>query len=187
MFNTYYYCIYNINIKTFHRMVPYSAIKKFLLSVKSIVQEDEKAYFLLNKCMKILSDILSKFEKLDEKVNEIKVKEKKNNKKRGGYGKIKKDDDNNQEDVVEEEEEKEEDNKDIINENGKRPIYEMVESSTKKNIFDNVLKGYYPVNSGISTIAQRETNISKRLRAEELQGYETMIDEVNEFINDFFK
>ena len=180
---------------TFYRLITYSAIKKFLESIKSIVHEDEKAYILLKEHMKVLNDILLKFEKLDENGNEIKKKDKKNTKRRIGRGRVKREDNNNQDEVIEEEEEKEKeeeeeekgDSKDIINENGKRPIYETVESSTKKNIFDNVLKGYYPVNSSVGTISHRETKISKRLRAEELQGYETMIDEINKFINEFFK
>ncbi|ORX85318.1 hypothetical protein BCR32DRAFT_265718 [Anaeromyces robustus] len=189
------------------KIVAYPAIKKFLKSIKTIVNEDEQAKQLLNCHIKVLDNILLKFEKLDDEGNEIKIEEKKKTKKgkekiaNKDEIKIKKEDDSDSKDIVEEEKEEEEvteinkekgneDNEDekekeeiIINDNGKRLLNKKIYENS--SLFDNVLKPYYP-NSNIISF-QRETKISKRLRAEELQGYETMIDEVNNFILNYFK
>ena len=176
-------------------MIAYPVIKSFLETIKTLIKEDEFAEKLLEKHIVVLNDILSKFEELDEDGNEIKKEEDSSKiKRKGKQPKIKqeendkKNDDDETEnndtqriDIDNKKEEKlknkEENDNVIINENGKR---------LQKTIYDDVLMNYYPNNSGTST-TQRETNISKRLRAEELQGYETMIDEVNQFINSFFK
>jgi len=189
------YCIFIIKNVVYYRMIAYPVIKSFLETIKTLIKEDEFAEKLLEKHIVVLNDILSKFEELDEDGNEIKKEEDSSKiKRKGKQPKIKqeendkKNDDDETEnndtqriDIDNKKEEKlknkEENDNVIINENGKR---------LQKTIYDDVLMNYYPNNSGTST-TQRETNISKRLRAEELQGYETMIDEVNQFINSFFK
>ncbi|ORX50312.1 hypothetical protein BCR36DRAFT_352357 [Piromyces finnis] len=183
------------------KVITYPIIKKFLETIKLNIEKDEFAKKLLENFVTILNDILLKFEKFDENGNEIKEEEKKERiKKRGKQikteeveTKVKKeeiDDDNSYNDTLYKREKvdsskenklknvEEEKINDaiIINENGKRP---------QKTIYDNVLLSYS--NSNGTSTTQRETNISKRLRAEELRGYETMVDEVNQFINKFFK
>jgi len=197
-------------------MIAYPSIKAFLEKVRILNNEDEQAKPLLKKHMEVLDGILKNFEKLDEQGNEIKD-EKKQIKRRGKNIKenLKQEDDNNEindkkdlesKDANKEEmekievkthendennkkDEKNEKNEDemvIINKNGKRLLNKNIDLPNNKSIYNEVLNNYFSDNNGLVG-SQRETKISKRLRAEELQGYDTMINDINQFISNYFR
>jgi origin recognition complex subunit 3 len=198
------------------KMIAYPSIKAFLEKVRILNNEDEQAKPLLKKHMEVLDGILKNFEKLDEQGNEIKD-EKKQIKRRGKNIKenLKQEDDNNEindkkdlesKDANKEEmekievkthendennkkDEKNEKNEDemvIINKNGKRLLNKNIDLPNNKSIYNEVLNNYFSDNNGLVG-SQRETKISKRLRAEELQGYDTMINDINQFISNYFR
>lgn len=137
-------------------------MKDYLYKVKNNIENDEMAKPLLLKELDELNKILKKINGLDDEGNEIiNTKEKISNS----------DIPNNQNSLNSLTRENE-----VINENGKR-----------KKLIDSLLEIDMKDLKDIHEIGKRGTNISKKIRAEELTGYAKYIDEVIQFINNFFK